>query len=92
MKYIVIMVLLSLILISCGGTTFVNTATLPDTYQCSYMKDICKEARDFETSYNRKSSEEKKEMKDVMRAYRLQCSEAIEVCKKSTPATGTQKD
>jgi hypothetical protein len=56
------------------------------------MKDICKEARDFETSYNRMSPDEKKEMKDVLRAYRLQCSEAIEVCKKSTPASGAQEE
>ena len=33
---------------ACGGPAFVDTSKLPDTYQCNYMKDVCKEAREYE--------------------------------------------
>jgi hypothetical protein len=41
----------------CGGPKFVDTAHLPDTYQCRYMNDVCKEARDYEATYEKMSRE-----------------------------------
>jgi hypothetical protein len=67
----------------CGGPELVNTATLPNTYQCQHMKEICKEARDFESSYSRLSPEEKKDAENVLKAYRMQCNDALDLCNKS---------
>lgn len=69
--------------IGCGGAKFVNTANLPDTPYCNHMKEICKEAREFETSYNKMSSEERKDAETILKAYRMQCNDALEACKKS---------
>lgn len=66
-----------------GGSSFVDTSKLPDTYQCSYMKDVCKEAREYEAQYEQMSSEDKKEFKNILLVYRKQCSDALEQCKKS---------
>ncbi|NLP03510.1 MAG: hypothetical protein GX089_13520 [Fibrobacter sp.] len=80
MKYLL---LFSLLLISCGGSTFVDTSKLPDNYQCNYMKDVCKEAREFESRYSRMSKEEQEEFKTVLQTYRNQCNDALEECQKS---------
>lgn len=70
-------------LAGCGGTEFVNTAELPDTYQCRHMQDVCKEAREFEGVYSRMSPEERKDAEHVLKAYRMQCNDALELCQKS---------
>lgn len=70
-------------LFSCAGTQFVDTSKLPDTYQCTYMKEICDEAREYERTYNAMSSEEKKEFENILNAYRNQCNNALKMCKKS---------
>ena len=67
----------------CGGAEFVNTANLPDTPYCNHMKDICKEAREFEATYQKLSDDEKKDAEGVLKAYRMQCNDAVEACKKS---------
>jgi hypothetical protein len=67
----------------CGGAEFVNTATLPDNYLCSQMKDVCKEAREFENAYAKMSAEEKKDAENVLKAYRMQCADALDQCRKS---------
>ena len=67
----------------CGGSELVNTAKLPDNYQCQYMKDVCKEAREFERNYAKLPPNEQKDAENVLIAYRLQCNEALAVCKKS---------
>jgi hypothetical protein len=74
------------IFISCAGTRFVDTSDLPDTYQCTYMKDICKEASDYERKYSAMSPEEKKEFENIMKAYRTQCNDALDMCQKSKKA------
>lgn len=79
------------LLVSCAGTRTVDTSKLPDTYQCTYMKDICKEAQEYERQYNKMTSEEKKEFENIMKAYRSQCSDALELCKKSKPADNSAK-
>lgn len=82
-KYIFLSVV-SVALAGCSGSSsFVNTATLPDTYQCSYMKDVCKEADEFERKYEAMTPEEKKEFKTLLYTYRNQCNTALEDCKKS---------
>lgn len=73
----------ALLLTGCGGTRFVNTADLPDNYLCQHMKEVCKEARQFESEYNKLSSEEKKETKNILKAYRMQCNDALSQCQES---------
>lgn len=68
---------------ACGGPAFVDTSKLPDTYQCNYMKDVCKEAREYERSYARMSEDEKKEFKTLLDSYRSQCNDALKACQKS---------
>jgi hypothetical protein len=67
----------------CGGTEFVNTAKLPDNLYCRQMKDVCKEAREFENNYAKLSPEEKKDAENVLKAYRMQCNDALDACRKS---------
>jgi hypothetical protein len=67
----------------CGGAKFVNTAGLPDNSYCNHMKDICKEAREFEARYGTLSPEEKKDAITILKAYRLQCNDALDACRKS---------
>lgn len=69
--------------IGCGGTEFVNTATLPDNYLCAQMKDICKEAREFESAYAKMPASDRKEAETVLKGYRMQCADALDQCKKS---------
>jgi hypothetical protein len=71
------------VLSGCGGAEFVNTAKLPDNPYCNHMKEVCKEAREFETSYGKMSPEEKKEAENILKAYRMQCNDALDACKKS---------
>ncbi len=72
-----------LILLSCGGTSYIEINKLPDTYQCKHMDEICKEAREFEGKYAQMSKEEKEEFKTLLDTYRSQCNTALELCKKS---------
>ncbi|NLG17184.1 MAG: hypothetical protein GX556_07645 [Fibrobacter sp.] len=74
---------LSLLVFSCGKPVLVDTSKLPDTYQCNYMKDVCKETEEFEGRYSRMSAEEQEEFKNVLQTYRSQCSDALELCRKS---------
>lgn len=84
MKYIISTAFLWFLLSSCGGSsTYVDVNKLPDTYQCSHMKDICKEAREFENNYSQMSKEEQEEFKTLLETYRNQCNSALEECKKS---------
>ena len=69
----------------CGGAKFVNTANLPDTYQCRHMNEICKEARSFEAEFNKMSKEEREDAENVLKAYRMQCNDALKRCEESAP-------
>lgn len=73
------------LLFSCGGSSYIEVSKLPDTYQCTHMEEICKEAREFESKYSQMSDEEKKEFKTLRDTYRDQCNTALEQCKKSAP-------
>ena len=68
---------------SCGGPGFVDTSKLPDTYQCKYMEEVCKEARDFEVKYSKMSQEEQKEFEVLLKTYNNQCNSALDECLKS---------
>lgn len=84
MKALSIVTLSFLVFSGCAGSSsFIDTAKLPDTYQCNYMKDVCKEAQDFEGKYESMAPEEKKEFKNLLMAYRNQCSSALGACQKS---------
>ena len=85
MKYLIIGSI-SFLIASCGGPAFVDTSNLPDTYQCTYMKEVCKEAREFEGKYAQLTPEEKKEFKTFLQTYQSQCNNALEACKKSSPS------
>lgn len=91
MAKIVSFIALVALIISCGGTRFVDTSKLPDSYQCTYMKDICKEAQEYERQYNKMTPDEKKEFENILKAYRSQCSDAFEFCKKSKPVSNSAK-
>ena len=67
----------------CGRTKFVNTAKLPDTYRCRHMKEVCKEASTFESEYSKLSEEERKDAESVLKAYRMQCNDALKMCEES---------
>jgi type IV pilus biogenesis protein CpaD/CtpE len=67
----------------CGGPDLVNTAKLPDNYLCAHMKDVCKEAREFEIAYGKMSPAERKDAENVLKAYRMQCNDAVQQCTKS---------
>ena len=71
------------VLTGCGGAEFVNTAQLPDNPYCNHMKEVCKEARDFEFSYEKMTPEEKKDAENILKAYRMQCNDALEACRKT---------
>ena len=76
------------ILFICGcsqKSSFINTANLPDTYQCAYMVEICKQAEEFERAYSSLSEEEQAEAKVVRQTYRNQCNDAVDACRKSVP-------
>ncbi|KMQ51994.1 hypothetical protein CHISP_0983 [Chitinispirillum alkaliphilum] len=66
-----------------GKTRVVNIANLPDSYQCEYMQEICREASDFEHRFSAMSSDEQAEAKTILGAYQYQCEAAIEACKQS---------
>lgn len=84
MKALFIVTLSFFVLTGCAGSSsYIDTAKLPDTYQCNYMKDVCKEAQDFEGKYESMTPEEKKEFKTLLMVYRSQCSNALDVCRKS---------
>lgn len=72
-----------LLLVACGGTTYVDVNKLPDTYQCEHMKEVCKEAQEFQTKYSQMSKEEKEEFKTLLDTYKNQCNNALEQCKQS---------
>lgn len=83
-KFMTIIYLITVaIFLSCGGPGFVDTSKLPDTYQCEHMKEICKEARDFEGQYSKMSQEEQKEFEILLKTYNNQCNDALEACRKS---------
>jgi len=72
------------IILGCASNrSFIDTSKLPDTYQCNYMKEICKEAQEFESRYSSMNADEKKEFKNLLMVYRKQCSSAQEDCLKS---------
>jgi hypothetical protein len=70
----------------CGGHGFINTANLPDNHCCQYMKEVCREAREFENAYTKLPRKERKDAENILKAYRIQCNDALEECKKSAKA------
>jgi hypothetical protein len=71
-------------LVCCAGhAAFVDVSELPPTYQCEYMKQVCKEATEFERTYAKMTDEEKKEFKNLLLIYRKQCNSALEECRTS---------
>lgn len=69
--------------VGCSGTIYVDTSKLPDSYQCDHMEEVCKESREFERTYEKLAPDEKKDAETVLKAYRLQCTGALEMCRKS---------
>jgi hypothetical protein len=63
--------------------TTVDFGKVPDTENCRYMKDACKEAQAFQGQYEHMNSEEKKEAKAILNAYIQQCEGAQDLCGKS---------
>lgn len=81
----------AVLFISCAGTRSVDTSNLPNTYQCTYMTDICKEAQEYERQYNKMTPDDKKEFENILKAYRAQCNDALELCKKSKPVSDSAR-
>lgn len=73
----------AVLLTGCAGTAYVDMSKLPETYQCEHMKEVCKDARDFERTYEALPVEEKNDAENILKAYRSQCNDALEFCKKS---------
>jgi hypothetical protein len=88
----IVFIIASVVLfVSCAGTRTVDTSKLPDSYQCSYMKDICKESQEYERQYNKMTPDEKKEFETILKAYRSQCNDALELCQKSKVISDSAK-
>jgi hypothetical protein len=84
MRRVVAVVCGCMAILGCASNSaFIDTSKLPDTYQCNHMKDICKEAQEFESRYSSMSADEQKEFKNLLMVYRNQCSSAQEECLKS---------
>lgn len=49
------------------------------------MKDVCKEAKDFERSYSRMSKEEQNASETILKTYQSQCADAQAACLSSKP-------
>jgi hypothetical protein len=65
------------------GREVLDLSRANDSYQCTYMKDVCHEAAEYEAKYEKLSGDGKKEMKTILDAYRSQCSNAIKLCNNS---------
>jgi hypothetical protein len=78
----ILMAALGCVLADCNKAV-IDMSKANDSYQCQYMKDICKESNEFETRYQKMTSVEKKEMKNVLHAYQSQCSDAIQTCEQT---------
>jgi hypothetical protein len=81
----------AVLFVSCAGTRTVDTSKLPNSYQCTYMKDVCKEAQEYERQYNSMTPDEKKEFENILKAYHSQCNDALELCKKSKSVVDSTK-
>lgn len=55
------------------------------------MTDICKEAQEYERQYNKMTPDDKKEFENILKAYRAQCNDALELCKKSKPVSDSAR-
>ncbi|MDR2729153.1 MAG: hypothetical protein LBB56_08455 [Chitinispirillales bacterium] len=64
-------------------TTLVDFNNVPDTHHCQFMKEVCKEAEEFDRQYQSMSAEEKQDAKTILNAYVQQCADAQEICKRS---------
>jgi len=64
-------------------TTLVDFNNVPDTHHCQFMKEICKEAEEFNRQFQSMSAEEKEDAKAINNAYVQQCSDAQAMCKLS---------
>lgn len=72
------------VLSGCGSSRqVIDTNNLPDTYQCSYAKDACKEAEQFEGKFLSLPKEDQQEFKSVLTGYQLQCADALKACRSS---------
>ena len=69
----------------CATTTF-DTVLLSEDPYCIYMKEICAESEEFEQRFRSMSGEEKEEAETIMKAYRYQCNQAIESCRRQQRA------
>jgi hypothetical protein len=84
MRRVLIVVCGCITLFGCASNSgFIDTSKLPDTYQCNHMKDICKEAQEFESRYASMSADEQKEFKNLLMVYRNQCTSAQAECQRS---------
>jgi hypothetical protein len=67
------------------GRQVIDLSKANDSYQCQYMKDVCREMSEYEAKYEKMTGEEKKEMKPILDTYRSQCGSAIKACNESSP-------
>jgi len=84
--------IISLIAAACGAlvigacapkTTLVDFNNVPDTHHCQFMKEICKEAEDFQRQFQSMDADEKQDARVILNAYIQQCSDAQAMCQKS---------
>jgi hypothetical protein len=74
----------SLIIGACAPkTTLIDFNNVPDTPHCQSMKDICKEAEDFQRQFQSMTAEERQDAKTILNAYIQQCADTQVMCKKS---------
>ncbi|MCL2219214.1 MAG: hypothetical protein FWC23_04955 [Chitinispirillia bacterium] len=55
----------------------------PDNERCNYMREVCKEARKFQSQYESMTREEKEDARAVMNAYTQQCEDAQQMCRQT---------
>lgn len=64
-------------------TTLVDFNNVPDTHHCQFMKEVCKEAEEFQRQYQSMDAEEKEDAKTILNAYIQQCADSQEMCIRS---------
>jgi hypothetical protein len=81
---VAISIVMMAITLSCAPKTVkLDFNNLPDTEHCQYMKDVCKEAENFQARFEAMSKEEQEDAKVILNAYIQQCEGAQALCKQT---------
>jgi len=78
-----LIIILFLILSSCGGGKQVSTLPTEKTDECAFSEEVCREAEAFQQEFDSHTPEEQKELVTVLNSYIEHCNTARKACSKS---------